>query len=198
MTRIQREVNMNEVNCKDSEKLVCPECGKTNVSTSMEDYTFDYGSGDGKVELTAVVPVRVCNDCGCKYMDYLADEAQHEAVCKYKKVLSPSQIRSLRSLYNFSQSEFANISKLGEATLSRWERGVVIQNEAYDNYLYLLGFASNLRLIMNRHTSKVEQSSVADLPKFRRIEITDELLTKQSNFELHPGQRLNESIVSCT
>jgi hypothetical protein len=48
-----------------------------------------------------------------------------------------------------SRAEFARLTKLGEATLVRWEKGSLIQNPANDQYLRLLGFEDNIRRLRN-------------------------------------------------
>ena len=127
--------------------LVCPQCGGRRVATMSEVHTFTYGAGQDAVELSAKVPVRSCEDCSFAFLDHVGEDICHEAVCQHLGVMGPSRIRSLRKLYGRSQAEFARITKLGEATLSRWERGIVVQNQAYDNYLYLLGFKENMERI---------------------------------------------------
>lgn len=130
--------------------FVCANCGNTHVQSCQKHYCFPYGVGDDQVELSAEVPVRVCPSCGFEFLDYVGQRVCHEAVCRYLGVMTPEQIKSLRKLHDLTQADFSRITKLGEATVSRWERGVVIQNEAYDNYLYLLGFPGNLDRVRDR------------------------------------------------
>jgi putative zinc finger/helix-turn-helix YgiT family protein len=182
---------MNErYNMKKDEEdiLVCPACESNDVKTELREHIFDYGAGEDAVELKTQVPVRVCGSCKCEYMDFEADEACHEAICLHKKVMTPSQIKALRDFHSYTQGQFSKITRLGEATLSRWERGTVIQNGAYDNFLYLLGFNENIERLSGRDSSALpaliqeETKSV-----FKKLEPTAELLKKQSEFELCPS-----------
>jgi transcriptional regulator with XRE-family HTH domain len=103
--------------------------------------------------------------------------------------MSPEQIKSLRGLYKLSQTQFCEVSKLGEATLSRWERGIVIQNNAYDNYLYLLGFRENMDRLQQRQGQNILPmlSTIDQInSSFREIEVTEDLIRKQEEFELQP------------
>ena len=134
-------------------KSICPDCGSNKIETSEENYRFTYGRGEDKADLRVKVPVRTCIECRASFIDHIAEEICHEAVCQHLGVLTPSQIKGLRKRYNLTQAQFREITKLGEATLSRWERGLVIQNQAYDNYLYLLGFPKNLDRIQSRDKS---------------------------------------------
>ena len=43
-----------------------------------------------------------------------------------------------------SRADFSRLTGLGEATLNRWENGILIQNAANDRYLRLLKDANNV------------------------------------------------------
>lgn len=70
---------------------------------------------------------------------------QHEAVCKHLGVMTPGQIRQLRVNLGLSRTQLARLTGLGEATIARWERGSLIQNEANDRFLKLLAHKENIR-----------------------------------------------------
>jgi putative zinc finger/helix-turn-helix YgiT family protein len=187
------EFNRKEGSDKEA-KLQCPNCGGTNIETIEKEHTFTYGT-DGDVEqITAKVPAKKCLDCGFRYLDAAAHEKCHEALCDHLGVMSPSKIKGLRMYLGLTQSEFAKITGLGEATLSRWERGLVIQNKAYDNYLYLLGLEGNLRKIAEhrRKTSLGEAQTTLDSnrPTFRKVHRTNDLLDKQNKFQLNGASRV--------
>jgi putative zinc finger/helix-turn-helix YgiT family protein len=130
--------------------FVCPNCGLKDIETNFKKHTFTYGKGKGQIKLSVQIPIKTCVSCKFSFRDFIADDICHEELCKHLGVMTPRQIKGLRKLYNLTQAEFAKITKLGEATLSRWERGVLIQNEAYDNYMYLLGFDGNLAKLRDR------------------------------------------------
>jgi DNA-binding XRE family transcriptional regulator len=145
------KMSIENTNLSDKDGVfVCADCGSSNVETFEEDYTFAYGIGEGRVELTTRIPIRKCGNCGFSYRDCIADDICHEAVCRHLGVMTPAKIRALRELHGLTQAQFSEVTKLGEATLSRWERGVVIQNQAYDNYLYLLAFSKNFDRVRER------------------------------------------------
>jgi transcriptional regulator with XRE-family HTH domain len=126
----------------------------------MEE-TFPYGVGHNRVELTAHVPVRSCAACSFEYYDGEAEDARHEAVCRYLGVQTPAEIETLRKSLHLSRADFADLTQLGEATIARWERGALIQNAANDSYLYLLHWRENIdRLIAMRQqgTGGVDES----------------------------------------
>jgi putative zinc finger/helix-turn-helix YgiT family protein len=128
----------------------CPECGSGPVKSLPHVQTFPYGQGSDFVELSATVPLRVCTQCGFEYLDDAAELLRHEAVCRHLDVLTPSEIRAIRESYSLSRTRFARITKLGEATVARWERGEVIQNAALDEYLRLISIPANFSAVRRR------------------------------------------------
>lgn len=177
----------NQEEHKVSHQITCGECGSNNIETKNEKYSFPYGIGDEAVELRCDVPVRSCANCGARFMDDVAESICHEAICRYEGVMTPSEIKHIRTECGFSQEQFAQITKLGSATLSRWERGIVIQNEAYDNYLFLLKLPYNLNRVRNRSISGVEDHRYVGHGKddrFPALEPTRELEEKKKNFRL--------------
>jgi putative zinc finger/helix-turn-helix YgiT family protein len=121
----------------------CPVCGSEKIGTSVETDRFAYGTGPDAPQVTVQVPVRTCADCGFQFTDEEAEEARHEAVCRQLGVLPPSQIRELRKRYGLSRAEFARVTRIGEASLARWESGALIQNGAHDQYLRLISLPEN-------------------------------------------------------
>ena len=170
------------------ENTICPECGSSNLKRNQKEYKFPYGKGTEAVELSAVVEVEKCGDCGFSCMGPAAEKACHDAICDHLGLMKPGQIKALRDYFMLTQAQFSKITGLGEATLSRWERGIIIQNEAYDNYLYLLGLRENLRSIRDRRESRgliLTTRENAERPRFRELDVKEDVLQRQSNFKLH-------------
>jgi putative zinc finger/helix-turn-helix YgiT family protein len=182
--------NVKQTNIKSYKKnKKCTECGSSKLTISQEECRFPYGKGTEAVELSAVVEVEKCGDCGFSCMGPAAERACHEAICAHLGVMNPSQIKGLREYHGLKQAEFSKITGLGEATLSRWERGIVIQNKAYDHYLYLLGLKDNMQIIRDRresHEQKLPTMEKAKRPQFRELEVDEEILQRQNSFKLRP------------
>lgn len=131
--------------------LSCPACGADAVETIESEHQFTYGDGDRAVELKAVIPVRRCMKCRYEFLDFEAEDRQHDAVCRHLEVMTPSEVRTVRQQCGgMSRTEFARITRLGEATIGRWERGELIQNAAYDQFLYLLQYPENVERLRER------------------------------------------------
>jgi putative zinc finger/helix-turn-helix YgiT family protein len=118
----------------------CPNCGHAPLREETVTDRFEYRP-DGEEPLTVEVPnvpVEVCPKCGEKYFGPAAVRAQHAAVCRALGLLTPAEIQAIREQLGPTQAEFAQLTGIGEATISRWERGRILPNRAMDRYLRLL------------------------------------------------------------
>jgi DNA-binding transcriptional regulator YiaG len=103
------------------------------------------------------VPVHSCAICGFEFTDDKAEDARDLAVRRYLRVMTPDQIRAIRESYGLSRREFGSLTRIGEASLARWETGEIIQNAGYDQFLYLLKFQENLHRLRERPDNSAEQ-----------------------------------------
>ena len=101
-------------------------------------------------------------------------------------VLSPWEIKAIRLRFKMTRAEFARLSGLGEATLARWEKGLVTQNRANDRYLRLLAEPGGIdRLLMATYAANSDIKGTTPLEqRFPAIRITNELRKEQQNFQL--------------
>jgi len=131
--------------------VLCASCGKNNITISHVEDKFVYGEGSSSAQLVAIVSMHTCNVCGFQFLDNKAEDSHHEAVCRHLGVLTPSQIRALRTRLGLTRTAFANLTRLEENTLAEWERGASIQTAAYDQFLYLLFDSSNVQKLKLRN-----------------------------------------------
>lgn len=156
-------------------KIECPSCGSNNVSSTPEVEHFQYGDKDNSAILSASICVHHCASCDFTFTTEDASEIRHEAVCRHLGVLTPTEVRRVREQYALSQAEFSELSKIGKASLARWENGVLIQNQANDNLLYLLTYNDNFERLRDRARSQgtnlkeLVTNVISFLPKFRTI-----------------------------
>jgi HTH-type transcriptional regulator/antitoxin MqsA len=123
------------------------------------DRTFEYGSEeDERITVQAFhVPIEVCDGCGESYSGPEAAKVEHEAICRILGLPTPSEIVGLRDRLGLSQAKFAHLTGIGEATISRWERGLMLPNRAMARYLHLLDHnPANVTLL------RAEVSDLAD------------------------------------
>jgi DNA-binding transcriptional regulator YiaG len=128
----------------------CPNCDSSDVKTTLETDRFDYGIGQDATTLEAEIPLRTCASCGFEYTDSEAEDIRHEVVCRHLGLLTPSEIEAIRNHFGPTRAEFASRSRIGEASLARWEAGQIFQNAANDNYIYLLAFMENWQRLQAR------------------------------------------------
>ena len=134
----------------------CASCGSGRVVTRKEIMRFPHRTQNTKVELQACVTVYKCRDCNFEYTDREADELCHDAVCRYRNVMTPSEIRRIRKNLNISANELSRRTGIGVASINRWENGALIQSAAMDGFLYLLGNPANMEALIARRYGAME------------------------------------------
>ena len=163
-------------------RRLCAECGNTEA-TSWHTHTFQYGLGASAANLTVRLPVRRCDYCDFDYLDHEGERIMHEAVCRHLGVLTPSEIRGIRERHGMSRAAFAKVTGIGEASLSRWEKGIKVQNPANDRYLRLLAQPGTIALLKGTVGGPPLESRQAT---YRQIEVSEALRKRQLSFRLRP------------
>ena len=164
------------------EASICFECDAP-ARTEWRHHAFTYGLGSTAVELTVRIPVRVCGSCGFEFLDHEAETLKHEAVCAHLGVLSPREIRVIREMHGMSRVAFSKATGLGEATLNRWEKGMLIQNQANDRYLRLLASPGNLQMLKGLDPKAAVPLNAA-VPSFRRLDESAVRRGRETRFRL--------------
>ena len=177
-------------NISDRRAIECPMCRSNRVNVLIETETFEYGTGGDVVELSAQVPLHTCLECSFEFTDELAETRRHEAVCKHLGLLTPHEIVALRNSVGMTRSRFSELTSLGEASLGRWERGVLFQSKAYDKLLRLLRYKENVHrlLTLSEVPNGVVVGDVARSPIFDALQ-PEILKAKRKDaklFELRP------------
>lgn len=170
----------------------CPACESQRVTEKFVTESFEYGSGDDAVTLSICVPSYKCAECGLEYTDDRAEHLRHSAVCNHLSILTPEIIVAIRERYGCTQQEFAEISRIGRASLARWESRAVFQNASSDSLLFLLGFPENFQRLSNRFKKTEAPIEFAQIRHARRFPtMSDEEVNsyrrRAESFELHPG-----------
>ena len=142
---------MNQIpNGGHGDAVLCFDCGSSDVVKTLEQQVFQYGNGESAVDLSAEMPIFTCKTCGYQFAGPEADDARHEAVCRYLGVLTPAEIVAVRESTGLSRTEFCELTRIGIASLKRWETGNLIQNAANDELLYLVAFSENAERLRGR------------------------------------------------
>jgi putative zinc finger/helix-turn-helix YgiT family protein len=121
-----------------------------------EQFEFEV-DGKTKTVVAENVPVSECDnaECGERLSGPKAGRIRHEAICRTFGLLTPCEIQAIRERLGPSQERFAQLTGIGVATISRWERGRLLQNRAMDNYLRLVKRSEeNIRFLEERQDSE--------------------------------------------
>lgn len=82
-----------------------------------------------------------------------------------------------------SRAAFSRMSGIGEATLNRWENGLLVQNRANDRFLRLLASPENVRKLQSLDSERTRPGTVhAD--RFRAIHVSEQLRQQQASFRI--------------
>jgi putative zinc finger/helix-turn-helix YgiT family protein len=139
-------------------RVKCPECERGYLVSFTRDEELDYDLGEETFKVLAKdVPVERCDVCGMIASGPAAAIVRHEAICRAAGLLTPCEIKAIRDSFGWAQQHLAELTDFGVATISRWERG---------------------RLLQNRSANKVLQA-IRDCPAFR--EYLEELLASKTS-----------------
>ena len=173
----------SKLNADQGQTFECPTCDSSQVHSEIVPHKFTYGVGDTAVELSCLLPVRVCDTCGGRFVDEVGEMVRHETICQHLDRLTPTAIHRIREACG-TRAAFGELTGIGEASLSRWETGASMPTKAYDCYLYLLTFPENLHRLQ-AHASRVRSESGAPRAhQFQCIEITEGRLAQERSFPL--------------
>jgi len=116
----------------------CPECGGR---VARRHHTFDMHVGRRTVTISGEYE-RCVGTCKEVYfapgeMDAAMIRAS-DAVRSEEGLLSPSEIKAFRKQLGLTQPQLEDLLGAGPKTVTRWEKGTVIQNGATDTLLRLL------------------------------------------------------------
>lgn len=117
----------------------CPECGQGQLLALTRTEEFDFDLGEETVKVRAEnVPVQKCDQCGEVISGPAAATVRHEAICCAAGLLPPAGIKAIREQFGWSQQNLADLTGFGVATVSRWERGRLLQNRSNNKVLLAL------------------------------------------------------------
>ncbi len=114
----------------------CGNCLKDEVYPETMPYVIDVKHDDQlyHLEIPALC-IPKCRACGELIFSNSVDDQIFQALRAHLRLLTPEQIRGGREALELSLQELAEKFGVAAETISRWERGGVIQSRAMDNFL---------------------------------------------------------------
>ncbi len=127
----------------------CSNCREQSLYEATVDHTTPMFH-DGREYTVTVKDLKTpkCKSCGIVHPDDEAMEAITIAFMQQIKLLTPAQIREHRIKADLTQVELAAALGVADATVSRWETGMQIQQRSLDNLLRLFFGVPQVRKIL--------------------------------------------------
>ncbi|MDO9565574.1 MAG: type II toxin-antitoxin system MqsA family antitoxin [Candidatus Desulfaltia sp.] len=122
---------------KDGDK--CPVCGLGALTKKSVEEVFDYKGETLKIKGYVIYECPVCEESivdrkTLKDTKYQLIEFRR----KVDNLLTPNEIREIRTLFGYTQEEFGAILGGGKKAFARYENGTITQSRAMDNQLKML------------------------------------------------------------
>ena len=156
---------------KEGQGRRCPSCSHQPLVARRIRDEFEYGPDDERITIVAeAVPVLACPACGEILYGPEAAAIRHQAICRALGLLSPAEIKALRERLGPDQEDFSRLTGIGVATLSRWERGRLLQTRAMDRYLRLIDALPQAARFLETFQKPTQESTTFHLPREEEAE----------------------------
>ncbi|HYT93524.1 MAG TPA: type II TA system antitoxin MqsA family protein [Gemmataceae bacterium] len=128
---------------------VCANCLKQEVYLATIPYATDI-KHDGRLHHIEIPELRIprCKACGEVTFSINTDDQIIDALRAHLKLLTPQQIRDGRKALGLSSKDLAERLGVAAATISRWQKGHLIQSRAMDNLLRAYFAVPELRAVL--------------------------------------------------
>lgn len=115
---------------------LCPNCLKEEVHPEVMPYSTDV-MHEGRRYHLEIPRVRIpkCRACGNLIFSNSVDDEVFRALREQARLLTPEQIKEARMALGLKSKDLAERLGVAAETISRWERGGLIQSRAMDNLL---------------------------------------------------------------
>lgn len=115
---------------------LCPICGSEALKHMTGEYRFDPPPNiPGGTIVVSATNWLTCHSCGEDILSHDLEEAIDVARYQRLGLLSPGEIRKVRTKTGLSSVDMAHLLGVGEKTYTRWETGRSVQNKANDNLI---------------------------------------------------------------
>lgn len=127
----------------------CGNCLKGEVYPETMPYATEV-KHDGQLYHLEIAELRIpkCRACGELVFSNSVDDQIIQALRSHVRLLTPEQIRGGRKSLGLKCKELAERLGVAAATISRWEKGRLIQSRAMDNYLRVYFAVPEVRAVL--------------------------------------------------
>jgi putative zinc finger/helix-turn-helix YgiT family protein len=128
----------------------CATCRQQTVEpVVLPTYVADLDH-DGRTYQVAVnnLAVLQCKNCGAIVLDDDASDRLSDSLREAAGLMSPEQIRRHREGLGLTQKQLANLLRISESTLCRWETGGQIQQRCMDAFLRVAFESAEARRVL--------------------------------------------------
>lgn len=127
----------------------CGNCLKEEVYPATMPYAIDV-KHDSQVYHLEIPELRIpkCRACGELVFSNSVDDQVLQALRAHVRLLTPEQIRGRRKALGLKSKELAERLGVAAETISRWERGGLIQSRAMDNFLRVYFAVPEVRKVL--------------------------------------------------
>jgi putative zinc finger/helix-turn-helix YgiT family protein len=128
----------------------CATCRLQAVEpVTLSTYLADLDHDGRKYEVAVKnLDVLRCKNCGAIVLDDDASDRLSDSLREAAGLMSPEQIRRHREGLGLTQKQLANLLRISESTLCRWETGGQIQQRCMDAFLRVAFQSAEARRIL--------------------------------------------------
>jgi len=165
----------------------CVECGGHCVEERVAPVAHQIGKRSVRIDRDHHL---YCPDCGnISYRGSMLSDNQlmiAEQIRRQDGLLTPLELKAIRSKYGLSQSDIEKILTIGSKTWVRWERGKVVQGSAADQMIRLIAKRPDVlrELMQNASVKNAKTMGILDAHD-REIE---ERVAEVLRANLHSGK----------
>jgi putative zinc finger/helix-turn-helix YgiT family protein len=135
----------------------CANCLKDEVYPETIPYAVDV-KHDGRLHHIEMPQLTVpkCRACGEVIFSNSVDDQIMQALRSQLHLLTPQQIKAGRKALSLKSKDLAEHLGVAAATVSRWEKAMMIQSRAMDNFLRAYFAVPELRAFLQRTNQDME------------------------------------------
>jgi putative zinc finger/helix-turn-helix YgiT family protein len=128
---------------------LCANCLKDDVYPETMPYTTEVKHDGRRYKLMIpALTIPKCRACGELVFSNSVDDQIMQALRTEARLLTPQQIKAGRKALGLKSKELAQRLGVAAATVSRWEKRMMIQSRAMDNFLRVYFAVPGVRAVL--------------------------------------------------